>query len=409
MAANTFLTSAIIAKEGLAILKNMLTLSKGVNRSWEDEFKENMSRGYEPGQTINIRRPPRFTYRAGRVAVPQPTTYTGVPLTVSQGGCDLQFTSIERTLNVSTPRIQKIMRAALATVANEIDRQGMDLIRTAFFNTVSVNTTTMVQPSTQAEALAIFTDAGRVLDDMAAPRDGNRNVVLSTGLNAASVKGLAGLFNQAAIIGKQYGTGLVVDSLGFNIGMGQNTSRHSNGAATATNINGANQTGSAITVVAVAGGTLKKGTIIELPGVNSVNPQNRQDTGRAQRFVVTADAAAGATTINISPAITVSGAFQNVTASPTDAAAYTIIGNASVSYDCSAAFHQDAITLAMLPMWAPPAGMGANVTQVSDDGFTVKVTDYYDGKNDEANMRLDVLFGWAATYPELGVRIATTG
>lgn len=409
MATNTLANTSVVARECLRILKNQLTFSKGVNRKWEAEFTGNMSRGYEPGVTINIRKPPRYTYRAGRVAVPQNTTFTTVPLTLSQGGCDLQFSSLERTLQISDANVQKSLSAALATVANEIDRQGMDLVRRTVYNRASVNATTMVQPATAAEALGLFTTAGRILDDNAAPRDGERNMVLSTGLNAASVVGLSGLFNQAAAIGRQYGTGLVVDSLGFNIGMGQNVARHTNGAATATNINGAGQTGSAITVVAVAGGTLTAGTVITLPGVFGVNPQNRNSTGRLQEFVVTADALVGATTINISPAIVTSGPFQNVTASPTNTTPYVIIGNASLAYDCSVAFHTDAFTMAMVPMATPDAGSGAKVSQISDDGFTVKVTDYYDGTNDVSNMRLDVLFGWTTTYPELAVRIGTTG
>ena len=61
----------------------------------------------------------------------------------------------------------------------------------------------------------------------------------------------------------------------------------------------------------------------------------------------------------------------------------------------------------MVPMWKPEAGMGAKASQMSSDGFTVKVTDFYDGINDNAIMRIDVLFGWAATYPELAVKIYT--
>lgn len=232
--------------------------------------------------------------------------------------------------------------------------------------------------------------------------------MLSSGLNSASVQGLAGLFNNAATIGKQYGTGLVVDSLGFNIGMDQNTARHTNGAATATNVNGAGQTGSAITVAAVTGGTLTAGTVITLPGVFAVNPQNRNSTGLLRQFVVTQDALPGATTINISPAIVTTGAFQNCTASPTTATPYVIIGNAGVGYDCSVAFHEDAFTLAMAPMFSP-ADLGPRVTQMSADGFTVKATEFYDGVNDVSQMRLDVLYGWATTYESLAVRLATTG
>lgn len=408
MAANTLATTAVVAKEALAILKNMLTFAKGVNRDWQDEYSSNMDRGYAPGNTINISKPPRYTYRAGRVAVPQATTQNTVPLVLSQGGCDIAFTFNERTTSITDTKLQNALQAAVATVANEIDRQGLDLARTATFNLTSVDVTTFAQPSTQAQALALFTNAGRILDDNAAQRDGNRNCVLSTGLNAASIQGLAGLFNNAATIGKQYGTGLVVDSLGFNIGMDQNVARQTNGAATATNINGANQIGSAITVVAVAGGTLTKGTIITLPGVNGVNPQNRQSTGRLQQFVVTADALAGATTINVSPALVVTGAFQNVTASPTTAQPYVIVGSVNAPYDTSIAYHQDAFTLAMVPMQRP-RGQNALVSQQSDQGLTVKITEYYDGVNDISNMRLDVLFGWAATYPELSCKIATNG
>jgi hypothetical protein len=35
------------------------------------------------------------------------------------------------------------------------------------------------------------------------------------------------------------------------------------------------------------------------------------------------------------------------------------------------------------------------------------VTEFYDGVNDNSIMRLDVLFGWAATYPELSVKYYT--
>jgi hypothetical protein len=34
----------------------------------------------------------------------------------------------------------------------------------------------------------------------------------------------------------------------------------------------------------------------------------------------------------------------------------------------------------------------------------MKVTKFYDGTNDRMVMRFDVLFGWAATYPELSVK-----
>lgn len=400
---NTLVTCSIVAKESLAVLKNMLSFSSNVNRDFESEFTSNMSRGYAPGQTINIKKPPRYTYRAGRVAVPQSTVETTVPLTLSQGGCDINFTSLERTLSLT--KLEDKLMAAMAPVANEIDRQGLQL---AHYSTYNVLNATGALPTTSALAIQAMTDMGRRLDEMAAPRDRRRAMIGNPALNAALVQGFGGFFNNPSKISDQFNSGMLSDSFGFVTGMDQNVDVHTNGAATATNISGANQTGSTITVVAVAGGTLTRGTVITLPGVFAVNPQSRQSTGVLANFVVTADVLVGATSIPISPAIVTSGAFQNVTASPTTAQPYVIQGAASTAYGTNVAYHKDAFTLAMVPMWAPPGGKGViDVAQETMDGFTLKVTEFYDGINDNSVMRIDVLFGWAATYPELSTKYYT--
>lgn len=400
---NTLVTCSIVAKESLAILKNMLTFSAAVNRDWEDEFTGNMERGYAPGATINIKKPPRYTYRAGRVAVPQATVETTVPLTLSQGGCDINFTGLERTLSLT--KLEDKLQAAMAPVANEIDRQGLAV---AHYNVFNALNSTGALPTSQANALLAVTGLNQRLDEMAAPRDRQRAMISNPALNASMIQGFAGLFNASDTLSKQFKSGMMVDSLGIDYAMDQNVDVHVNGAATATNISGANQTGSTITVVAVAGGTLTRGTVITLPGVYAVNPQNRSTTGTLAQFVVTSDVAVGATSIPISPAIVTSGAFQNVSASPTSGSPYVIWGSASTSYAQNVAFHKDAFTLAMVPMYAPTSGKGVvDVAQMTSDGFTIKVTQFYDGINDNYIMRLDVLFGWAATYPELACKYYT--
>jgi hypothetical protein len=401
---NTLVTCSIVAKEALAILENMLTFASNVNRDWEDEFTSNMSRGYAPGQTINIKRPPRYTYRAGRVAVPQSTVESTIPLTLQQGGCDLNFTGIERTLNLT--QMQKKLQAALATVANEVDRQGLNLARLSTFNTIGTPGTL---PTTQALALAAITGLNQRLDEMAAPRDNQRSLVMNPALNAATIQGFAGLFNAASTLEKQFKRGMMVDSLGLAYSMDQNVDTHVNGTAVVnTNtVNGAGQTGTTITVAAL-NGTVTKGTKITFANVFAVNPQSRQSTGVLAQFTVIADAAAAATSLQISPALVPSGAFQNVTTSPANGATITIFGNASGSFGANVAFHEDAFTLAMVPMYAPPGGKGViDVAVESYKGMNIKVTEFYDGVNDNYIMRLDVLFGWAATYPELACLYAT--
>lgn len=398
---NVLVTSSLVAKEALAILQNMLGFAKNVNRDFESEFGSNQGRGYSPGQTINIKRPPRYTYRAGRVSVPQATTETSIPLTLSQGGTDLSFTSFERTLSIQ--QFEQKMQAGVAAVVNEIDRQGLDLARRTVYNAVGAVGTA---PNTQALALSTVLAGQQKLDEMGAPRDMQRALVVNPLMNASLVTGMAGLFNNQSTISKQYSSGMYVEGLGLSVALDQNVSRHTNGTTVlaANTVNGAGQTGATLTVNAITG-TALLGSVFTIAGVNAVNPQSRQDTGSLQQFVLTANVANGGTSFSISPAIVTSGPFQNVTASPANSAVITFLGAASASYDTNVLYHRDAFTLAMVPMYEPMNGTGAKVTQMSDDGFTVKVTQFYDGVNDNNIMRLDVLFGWAATYPELACKV----
>jgi hypothetical protein len=401
---NSLATCSLLAKEALAVLENMLSFAKNVNRDWEDEFTSNQKRGYSPGTTINIKKPPRYTYRAGRVANPQATVESTVPLTLSQGGGDMNFTGVERT--VSIQQMEGKVQAMMATVANEVDRQGCQLARIATFNAIGTPGT---PPNTQALALQAILGVNQRMDEMGAPRDKQRALIMNPAFNAAAVQGLAGMFNAQDRLSDQYDKGMLVNSLGLTPAMDQNIDVHTNGTAVVgTNtVNGAGQQGSAITVNAL-NGTITRGTKITFANVFAVNPQSRVSTGTLAQFVVTADAANAAVSISISPAIVNSGAFQNVTVSPANAATITIFGTASGSFNANVGFHKDAFTLAMVPMYAPPGGKGViDVAQETYKGMTMKVTEFYDGINDNYIIRFDVLFGWAATYPELACVFAT--
>jgi hypothetical protein len=402
---NVFATTAVVAKEAVAILENMCSFASMVNRDWEDEFTENMGRGYAPGQTINIKKPPRYNYREGRIAQPQGTVESTIPLTLSQGGCDLQFNSGERTLSLT--KLEDKLQAAMATVANEIDRRGLDMARLLSNNVIGTPGT---PPANADQAMDAITGLNQRLDEMAAPRDRRRAMVMNPALNAKMVKGMSGLFNSGDIISKQMRQGMMVDSLGLAYAMDQNVQAHVNGSqpVAAGTVNGAGQTGS---VINVNGGTitgnLTRGSKISFPNVFAVNPQSRQSTGTLAQFTLLADAAAGATSLTISPAIVTSGPFQNVTTSPANAANINVFGTASGQYSFNPAFHKDAFTLAMVPLWAPASGKGVvDVTQTEYKGFRIKVTEFYDGMGDTSIMRLDVLYGWAAPYPELSVGYA---
>jgi hypothetical protein len=129
---NTLVTCSIVAKESLAVLKNMCKFASACNRDWEDEFTGNMSRGYAPARP-STSRSPRATLPCGPRGGAASHRETTVPLTLSQGGCDLNFTSL-----ASAPcrwtKLEDKLQAAMATVVNEIDRQGLQLARLSTFN-----------------------------------------------------------------------------------------------------------------------------------------------------------------------------------------------------------------------------------------------------------------------------------
>ena len=89
----------------------------------------------------------------------------------------------------------------------------------------------------------------------------------------------------------------------------------------------------------------------------------------------------------------------------TSSANYTIYGIASTAYSQSMVYHRDAYTLACVPLWKPPKIVVVASATETDDGFSVRVVQFYDGVNDNSIFRMDVLFGWAATYPGLGNRV----
>lgn len=398
---NTLATSSLITKESLAILTNLLGFSKNVNRDWEDEFGTNKGGRYHSGGTINIRKPPRYTYRSGATASAQSTVEPTIPITLSQGGVDINFTSAELTNSID--KLQPKLQAAMATIANQIDAEGLLNAKNTVGNIVG---TAGTPPSTLAAILAV----NQRLDEMGAPRDRQRTLVVNPAANAGLVSGLSGLFNSSAKLSEQYNGGIMVDSLGLNFALDQNVQSHTNGAQPVGGgtVNGAGQSGSTINVnTASITGAITKGSTITFANVFAVNPQSRSSTGVLAQFVVTADVAISATSISISPALTPSGQFQNVTASPGNTAVITVFGTASVAYAANIGFHRDAFTLACVPMYVPTGGKGVVAAESeSYEGMNLRMIQFYDGTNDKFITRFDVLYGWATPYPELAVKLA---
>ena len=401
--ANTLLTIQMITKESLRVLKNHLVFAGGVSREYDDKFAK---KDAKIGNTLDIRKPPRFTVSTGQALDLQDVQEEFVTLTLDQQNhVDTVFSSQERLLDINAFS-RKFMEPKIASLANRIDLDGLALYKDVY--------NALGSPGTVPATSLVYLQAMQRLAEEAAPMDNSIRLCYTPEMNATIVDALKGLFQQATEIGRQYKKGEMGRSHGFTWYMDQNVNTHTSGTFTSGStpkVNGASQTGNSLVTDGWAASTavLLRGDIITL-GVNAVNPQNRQDTGSTRQFVATDDVTSdgsGNATIPIKPSIKPSAddPFRTVTASPANDATVTPLGAEDTVSPNALLYHPDAFTLGMVDM---PLYKGLDEGyRVSDpqQGFSIRVITDYDINVDRAPTRIDVLYGFATLYPELAVRM----
>jgi hypothetical protein len=164
--------------------------------------------------------------------------------------------------------------------------------------------------------------------------------------------------------------------------------------------------GATSVVLKTGTGAIKAGEIITFGSVFSVHPETKVSTGILQQFVVTADFTGGAGTISVSPAMTTTGATQNISAFPQADAVVAISGTASTNYGQSMMYHKDAFTFATADL-VMPKGVDFAAREVYD-GVSMRVVRQYDINNDLLPCRLDVLYGYKTLRAQLATRIANS-
>lgn len=400
--ANSLLTISMITKESLRVLENNLKFAKGVTRDYDDKFGVE---GAKIGDTVNIRKPARYVGRTGPTLSIEDHTETSMPLQLNtQFGVDIAFTSKELALSIDEFS-DRIIKPAMAVVANKVDRDGLLMAYQATANAVGT-------PGTTPTTLKTYLQAGAAMDFEACPRDGNRSLVIDPNAQVEIVDTLKSLFQNGDKISEQYDTGVMGQAAGFNWAMDQNIVAHTVGPLGGTPaVNGASQSGSSLVTngwTAAAASRLKKGDTFTIAGVFAVNPQTRQSTGQLRRFVVTADVssdASGNATIPIWPAMTASGAFQTISAAPANGALLTVLGAANTITPVNLAYHKNAFVLGCADLQLPKGvDMAARVSD-KQLGLSARMIRAYDVNNDRFPCRFDILYGWAPLYQELACRV----
>jgi hypothetical protein len=394
MPTNTILTPVMITREILRILHQKATFIGSVNRQYDDRFANS---GAKIGNSLQIRLPNKYTVRTGAVLQVQDSVEQTVTLTVAtQKGVDVNFSSEELTMHLDDFS-KRVLDPAISILVSAVEADMISAVYKNVYNVADNNGAAMTYAKMlEAEAWMV--------KELVPQSD--RSVVWHPQAHADMIGAWSTLFNDSKEISKEFREGRIGHAVGFDHYRSTHMPIHTTGTNSGTQmtVNGANQTGSIITVSNASSVTLVAGDIITLPGVNRVHPETKQNTGELQRFVVTANVATSGLTIGISPSIITTGATQTVTASPTDTGNVTkILGGASSATDTSLAYHKDAFTFATADL-VMPKGVDFAAREVLD-GISVRVVRQYDINNDQFPCRIDILYGYKTIRPELAVRI----
>jgi len=392
MSANSLITPSIITAETLAILENNLVAAGKVNRKFENQFMK-------IGASLTIRKPNRFLITNGPGLNIQNVVEPSTSITISnQQHVDFQFSSADLTL-VIEEFSERYCKPAAAALANQLDYQVLTNYN-QIWNEVGT-------PGTVPASFTSLANVGQRMDEGAVPQDG-RVLILNSAAYWSLAAAFIGVFVKA--VAEPALKGFLANIANFEIYLDQNIQSQTVGAYAGTGVvNGAGQTGSSLITngwTASITGLLNVGDVFTIAGVFAVNPQNRQSTGALQNFVVVTAAnsdSGGNSTIQISPAITTTGAYQNVTGAPANLSAITVKGSASTTYAQNIGFVKDTFGLVTVPLELP-GGVDFAAREMWKN-ISMRIIRQYDINNDVLPTRIDIMYGTATYYGELGCRL----
>ena len=396
--ANTIITPQIIAKEALMQLENNLILGRLCHTAYKKEF-------VKVGNTVSIKKPLKFTAQSGSTRVNQDQTDQTTDIVINkQYHVSWEFSSEELSLDVKEYSKTHI-QPAMSTLANQVEKDIASLYK-AIPNYVGVAGTTPA-------AITTIFDAAKLLDMEAAPDDGDRYLVLDPNAKYSMANVLAGKYSEQ-MVEKAIRKGLLGSISNCMVYGSQNVQYHTAGVGGSDTAgtpltDGASQEGATLTTDGwAASDALVAGDRFTIADTYMVNPLTRQSTGQLRRFVLTAAKTCSGTTndddLTIYPSILSSGAYQTISAALADGKAIQTIdgtpdAGVEANHVANLMFHKNAFALCMVPM-VMPEGCSFKARETYNN-YSVRVLKDYDINSDKEIIRLDILYGVKAIYPEL--------
>lgn len=368
MTSNTFITPDVVAKQGLASLRNHLVMGNLVHKAYSPEFRK-------VGDTVSIRKPAEFTaieFDGDLTGEYKAITETSTTIKMDKTFVvPVEVTAHEMTLDVNDFYTQ-VAEPAGAALAQYIDSELTRLYRNIPYQVTSGGT------------IADVISCRKELNDNKAPFTGKRSAVLSPTTTAMMLA--LDTFAEVDKVGRTQA--LYEASLGrlfgFDFYETQNIQTHAVGTV---------DLAGAVSTTAAAGAT---SVIVKSLGTGTVNEGTKvtfADDGGV--YVVTEDAtiSANAATLKIYPALEDGTAGdQVVTLEP-----------ALTTSSENLFFHENAFAMVTAPL-APPMG-GATGASMNFDNLSINVTYDYDSATMKNIIQFSVLCGFKTLYPEYACRL----
>lgn len=406
---NSLLTNDVIARECLMSLKSNLVFTRGANRQYSKEFAKS---GAKIGGTFNIRKPTRYEVTSGASLNIQDSQDQSVALSIDKHyHVGMAFSQVDRTLSVDSFR-ERYIDPAMIALANKIDSAFYADMYKAVYSSVGVPSASAF-PST----LKGFVQAKAKMELLGAPAK-QAMAVVDPLVQAELIEGLSGKFQSAEKIADQYETGLMGIAAGCKFAASANVAKHTIGDHEGTPAIDTTVTTNGTATLHLDGtlgtvtGWAKAGDVITIADVYAVNPQTKQSTGQLAQFVVTADTNSSAgeiASLPISPAIYLSGPFQNVNRAPTDGDVVKIFGHATSYANIVApqnlVYLKEAFAFGSVDLELPADGAKASRAVDEDAGLGLTMTSQFDITNYRNITRVDWIGGWKCIYPELACRV----
>jgi hypothetical protein len=407
----------MINAKSLKTVRNSCKMASRVARRWDGDWAQS----FRIGDTLNVRLPGYYQYRSGAAANPGGYNDSWVPITLTQGGADIELTSKELSLNVDEFE-RNVSEPLAATIWQQMDI-GLTSLVVPNATLAAANPLTgqgfnqFNMPYTTAGANGIGQPMGNLLPfvdgyavaqtQSAVHTDDKVSGLLNPHSNASLFQGLSTLLLPTKEISEQYRNGSMGNAGGIDFFSTANSPALTLGTWSGTILYASGvANGSNSMVVSGMTGTFNAGEHFTVAGVNAVNPSGKGVQAELKHFAVISQVG---TLITFSPPMILTGPLQNVNALPvTGAAIYpwgissgtALAAGTGQQIKQNLVFHEDAILFAIGDL-KDVAGAGGTVgrtiaaSRMMDpmSGMRCRSLFWYDGFNDKFLYRLDVLWG----------------